>query len=99
MEYADWKPLPPTPSEILKKELEQKDVEKQQNTYIRNMKLEKIKSDYLNGTPYYYQKASNQIFSFGSFFSSPSPLPVEKKIQDHLREINNLPREYVELHP
>jgi hypothetical protein len=98
MEYAPFEPLPPPPSGELKKQLDEQDKKKRKAELIKNMKLELIKSDYLEQT-YYYQKVSNMIFRFDNKSSVPYP-PMSKEIDTHLREINNLPAAHpVEAHP
>lgn len=89
MNYAPFTPLPPTPSEQLKKKLDQKELENNKKELIKNMKLIELKSDYLGMTTYYYSKYMNEIL--GIEYDSAVPHKVSFEEDKHLRQLNNLP--------
>jgi hypothetical protein len=88
-EFATFEPLPLSPSEILKKNLEEKDKEQQRVNLLNALgDIEELKSNYLGMSSFYYSRKANKIYEYDN--SKHQLLKPNSEVEARIRQLNNL---------
>jgi hypothetical protein len=87
--FASFEPLPSSPSELLAKSLKQKDKHERREQILATLgEVEKLKSDYLGVSDFFYSRRLNIVYEFDNGINSL--VKPSANVEAHIRKINNI---------
>ena len=87
--FAPFEPLPLSPSEILQKNLQEKDRIEQKTKLLNALgDIIELKSDYLGMSSFYYSRKANIVYEYDN--STHQLLKPNSDVEAHIRQLNNL---------
>lgn len=88
-EPAPFECLPPSPSELLRKTLEEKDKEMRRENLLKSLgDIEELKSDYFGMSSFYYSRKADIIYELEN--CDVCLRKPDSVVEQHIRKINNL---------
>ncbi len=87
--FARFEPLPLSPSEILQKNLQEKDKKEQKTKLLMALgDIEELNSDYHGMSSFYYSRKANIIYEYDNYMHELKK--PDSDVETHIRQLNNL---------
>lgn len=88
-ELAKFECLPPSPSELLHKTLQERDKKIMRDNLLKALgDVEELYSDYLGMSSFYYYRKADIIYEIDNY--KVCLLKPDSVVEEHIRKINNL---------